>query len=85
MIRVIVRDKHTHYILEIQAHVTQIFLNLTRRDACINQDTPLTRAQVIAVSATTTGKTPEYEPILLHTIKKSCKDTKKIAYIKIFL
>ena len=77
VIRMIVRDEHTHYILEIKPHVAQTFLYLSRRNSRINQDALLTRAQVIAIAATAAGKTPKYEPILLHVNKKSCKDTKK--------
>jgi hypothetical protein len=85
MIRMIVRDEHTHDILEIQPHITQILLNLARRDAGVNQYSPMTRAQIVTVTATTACKTTKYEPVFVHTIKKSCKGTKKIAYMQIIL
>ena len=66
MIGVIVRDEHTHDILKIEPHVAQTLLYLTRRDARINEDTPLTRAEVVAVTATTAGEAPEYEFVFFH-------------------
>jgi len=80
-----VRDEYAHDILEIQTHLAQIFLYLTRRDARINEYSPLTRPQIIAVTATSAGKTPEYKPVFLHINNSACKGTKKFAYIKIFL
>lgn len=66
MISVIVRDEHTHNILKIEPHVAQTLLYLTRRDARINEDTPLTRAKIVAVAATTAGEAPEYEFVFFH-------------------
>ena len=66
MIGVIVRDEHTHDILKIEPHVAQTLLYLARRDAGVNEDSLLTRAEVIAVSATTTGEAPEYEFVFFH-------------------
>ena len=66
MIGMIVRDEHTHDILKIEPHVAQTLLYLARRDARVNEDTPLTRAEVVAVAAATAGKAPEYEFVFFH-------------------
>ena len=84
MIRMVVRNENAHDILEIQAHLTQVLLNLPRRDASVNEHPSLTRAEVVTITATTACKTSKYEPVFLHTIKKSCKDTKKFAYVQEF-
>lgn len=85
MIRMIVRDQDTHDIGEIEIHLAQVLLNLPSRDACVYQHPSLTGTEIVTVTATTARKTPEYESVFLHSIKKSCKDTKKFAYMQEFL
>ncbi len=85
MIRMIVRDQDTHDIGEIEIHLAQVLLNLPSRDACVYQHPPLTGTEIVTITATTARKTPEYESVFLHSIKKSCKDTKKFAYMQEFL
>jgi hypothetical protein len=45
----------------------------------------LTGTEIVTITATTACKTSEYESVFLHSIKKSCKDTKKFAYVQEFL
>ena len=85
MIRMIVRDQDTHDIGEIEIHLAQVLLNLPSRDACVYQHPSLTGTEIVTITATTARKTPEYESVFLHSIKKSCKDTKKFAYVQEFL
>ena len=85
MIRMIVRDQNTHDIGEIEIHLAQVLLNLPSRDASVYQHPSLTGTEVVTITATTARKTPEYESVFLHSIKKSCKDTKKFAYMQEFL
>ena len=85
MIRMIVRDQNTHDIGEIEIHLAQVLLNLPGRDACVYQHPSLTGTEIVTITATTARKTPEYESVFLHSIKKSCKDTKKFAYMQEFL
>ena len=85
MIRMIVRDQDTHDIGEIEIHLAQVLLNLPSRDACVYQHPSLTGTEIVTITATTARKTPEYESVFLHSIKKSCKDTKKFAYMQEFL
>ena len=66
VIRMIVRHEDAHDIRKIQTHLAQTLLYLARRDAGVNEDSLLTRAEVIAVSATTTGEAPEYEFVFFH-------------------
>jgi hypothetical protein len=75
MIRVIVGNQHAHNIMEIQIHLTQAFLNLTGRDTGVNQYTLTTRTEVVAVSATSARKTPEYKSVSLHNNNSACKIT----------
>ena len=85
MIRMVVRDQDTHDIGEIEIHLAQVLLNLPSRDACVYQHPSLTCTEIVTITATTARKTPEYESVFLHSIKKSCKDTKKFAYVQEFL
>ena len=73
MIGMVMGNEHAHDIMKIQPHIAQIFLNLARRDAGVNEDTPLTRTEVVAVSATSAGKTPEYKSVFLHNTKSAAK------------
>ena len=77
MVGMIMRDKHTHDIMKIKPHLAQILLYRTRRNAGIDQDSLTTRTEVIAVSATSAGKAPKYELILLHITKSGTKVQKK--------
>jgi hypothetical protein len=84
MVRMIVRDEYAHDIRKIQTHLAQTLLYLTRRDACINENTPLTRTEIVAVTATSTRKTSEYKSVFLHITNSACKGTTKIAYMQTF-
>ena len=84
MIRVVVGDKNAHDILEIKPHLTQVFLDRPRRNARIDQDSLMTRTEVVTVAAATAGETPEYELVLLHFTKSGTKVQQKL-HIRKFL
>lgn len=84
MIGMVVRNEHTHYILEIEVHLPQTLLNLTRRDTRINEYSTLTRTEVVTIATTTARKAPKYEPVLLHTTKSATKVLKKNDIYKYF-
>jgi hypothetical protein len=82
MIRVVVCDENTHNILEIKVHLPQTLLYLTRRDARVNEYSPLTRAKIVAVSTAAAGETPEYKSVLIHFTKPTAKVQKKLHICK---
>ena len=84
MIGMVVRNEHTHYILEIEVHLPQTLLNLTRRDTRINEYSPLTRTEVVTIATTTARKASKYEPVFIHTTKSATKVLKKNDIYKYF-
>ena len=84
MIGMVVRNEHTHYILEIEVHLPQTLLNLTRRDTSINEYSPLTRTEVVTIATTTARKASKYEPVFIHTTKSATKVLKKNDIYKYF-
>jgi hypothetical protein len=75
MIRMVVGHQDAHDIRKIQTHLPKASLDHTRRNARIDEDTSLTRAQIVAVSATTAGKTPKNEFFFVHNNLSDCKGT----------
>ena len=73
MIGMVVGDEHTHDVGKVESHLAQTLLYLARRDARINQDALLTRAEVVTVTAATTRKTPKYETFTFHLYLFLCK------------
>lgn len=63
MIGMIVGNQNPHDIMEIQAHLPQVLLYRTRTNTGVNQKTGMRRTEIVAVTATSTGKTPKYETI----------------------
>jgi hypothetical protein len=59
--------------MEVQAHFPQILLNGTGRDTRINEYSPLTRTQVVTVTATTARKASKYKPVFFHFTKSGTK------------
>lgn len=53
MVCVVVRDEYRHDVGKIQPHLSQVLLYGTSRDAGIDENAALGRAQVVAVAATT--------------------------------
>ena len=71
VISVVVRDENAHNIGEIELHLLQVLLYVASRYTGINQHTLTARTEIVAVTTTATGETPEYESILLH-VTKNC-------------
>jgi hypothetical protein len=73
MIGMVMGNEHTHYVLVVQTHLAEVFLDGPRRDTGVNEYSPLTRTEIVAVAATTAGKAPEYESVFLHFTKSATK------------
>ena len=78
MVRVIVRHQHTHDVRKIQVHAPQAVVDLTRRDAGIDQDALLLRAQVVAIARATRTETAKYEMLFRHTKPNYTKSGAKL-------
>jgi hypothetical protein len=77
MIGMVMRNQNAIDIPVVKPHLTQVFLNLARRYAGINENAAAARTKVIAIAATATRKTPEYESLFLHFYKNRAQNYSK--------
>ena len=78
MVSVIMGHKHCHNLLKRDTGILKVSLYLSHGDAGVNQDCMFVCAKIVAVSAATAGKTPEYELLLLHFTKSGTKVQQKL-------
>ena len=66
MVGVVMRDENPHDVGEVEFHRTQAVVNLTRRDAGIDEDALLLGSEVVAIAGATRTETAKYEMLFRH-------------------
>ena len=80
---VVVSNEDAHDVGEVQAHVFQAVVDITRRDAGIDEDALFFGPEIVAIAAASRAETAKYEVLLCHFLsafyailhKTACKVT----------